>query len=94
VISVPYSLGADVAAADVVRRIFAEFCERYIRPGLAEIARALNADGVATARGGQWHASTVGYVLRNPAYVRDVIDTELFEQARTRLARLRPGPPR
>lgn len=32
------------------------------------IARRLNAEEVPTKRGGQWHPSTVRYVLRNPLY--------------------------
>jgi DNA invertase Pin-like site-specific DNA recombinase len=36
--------------------------------GLTEIARVLNADGVATARGGQrWYPSTVAAILRSAA---------------------------
>jgi Recombinase len=30
---------------------------------LREIAQALNARGIATARGGQWHASSVNNIL-------------------------------
>lgn len=91
-ISPPYGLGDDTAAADVVRRIFAEFCEPYRRPALSEIAQALNVDQVATARGGQWHASSIRYILCNPAYL-DLVGAETFTAAQSRLARLRPGPP-
>jgi DNA invertase Pin-like site-specific DNA recombinase len=34
---------------------------------LREIAEALNARGIATARGGRWYASTVKYVLDRPS---------------------------
>lgn len=32
------------------------------------IARRLNAEGIPTKRGGSWHGSTVGYILKNPSY--------------------------
>lgn len=90
-INPPYGLGGDPAAAAVILRIFGEFTEPYARPGLAEIAAGLNVDGIPTARGGQWHASTVGYVLRNPAYA-DLVGRDLFAAAQARRARLRRGP--
>lgn len=34
------------------------------------IARRLNAEGIPTKRGGSWHGSTIGYILRNPNYKR------------------------
>lgn len=37
---------------------------------LREIAAALNARGVATARGGQWHAKSVSNVLERASTVR------------------------
>ncbi len=92
-INPPYGLD-DPAAADVVRRIFAEFCNPYARFTLSEIARALNVDEMATRHGRRWHASTVKYVLRNPAYVPDVVDADTWQAAQRRLQALRPGPPR
>jgi len=52
----------DADAADVVRRIF-----RRRRQGiaLATIADELNAAGITTARGHDWHASSVAVVLQN-----------------------------
>ena len=38
------------------------------KKGLREIARALNLEGVGTARGGQWYAGTVKYILANQLY--------------------------
>jgi DNA invertase Pin-like site-specific DNA recombinase len=38
---------------------------------LAAIARQLNAEGVATKRGGRWHASTVRYILQNELYASE-----------------------
>lgn len=93
-IAIPYGLDGDPVTADIVRRIFAEFCEPYRRPALSEIAAALNVDQVPTQRGCRWHASTVRYILQNSAYVPDVIDVATFEQAQQRLQRLRSGPPR
>jgi DNA invertase Pin-like site-specific DNA recombinase len=51
--------------AHTVRRIFAI---REEEMSLRAIAGQLNADGVLTKRGGDWHASTVSYVLKNPKY--------------------------
>lgn len=76
-----------------VQRIFAEFADPYHRFTLTEIARALNVDDLATKRGGKWHASSVKYILRNPAYVPDVIDDKTFDRVQARLKELRPGPP-
>ena len=92
--SVAYGLDGDPTAVATVRYIFAEFVAPYRHTTLSEIARDLNTDEVATARGGKWHAGTVRYVLRNVAYVPDVIDTSTFEAAQRRLQALRPGPPR
>lgn len=57
-------LGAPVVLPETIRaRIGAE---RAAGRSLGAIARSLNADGVATARGGaRWHASTVSAVLRS-----------------------------
>ena len=93
-VSKPYGLDGNPDAVDTVQRIFAEFTRLYAHATLSEIARDLNTDEVATARGGKWHAGTVRYVLRNVAYVPDVIDTSTFEAAQRRLAALRPGPPK
>jgi len=92
-ISVPYGLDGDPVAVATVQRIYAEFCHPYAHATLSEIARALNTDEVATQRGGRWHASSVRYILRNPAYV-DLVGAVLFDQAQNRLQRLRPGPPK
>jgi hypothetical protein len=89
----PYGFGDDAAAADVVRRIFAEFTHPYRHATLSEIAAGLNIDQAATQRGGQWHASTVRYVLRNPVYI-ELVGGDVFDAAQARLLQLRPGPPR
>lgn len=93
-ISVPYGLDGDPVAEAVVRGIYADFLHPYAHATLSEIAKALNADEVATQRGGQWHASSVRYILSNPAYVPGVIDAATFERAQARLQRLRRGPPK
>jgi len=50
------------AEADIVRRIFEM---RGSGAVLTAIADALNADGITTRRGGNWHASSVSNVLDN-----------------------------
>lgn len=50
---------------ETVRRIFRM---RENGETLRGIAGALNADGVPTKRGGDWHASTVRYILNNDKY--------------------------
>ena len=92
-INPPYGLG-DPAAADVVRRIYQEFTDPYRRPSLAELAHDLNVDQVVTARGGQWYASTVRYVVMNPIYIdAGIISSDTWQAAQRRLRQLRPGPP-
>jgi site-specific DNA recombinase len=56
----------DTAGADTIRQIFK--MKRYGKKGLREIARTLNEQGVATARGGEWHAGTIKYILANQLY--------------------------
>lgn len=84
--------------AETVRRVFYDFCNVYSRPSLTEIAQGLNTDGIRTARGAEWHASSVRYMLRNGAYLGDssrpaLVSPELFDMAQRRLDSLRPGPP-
>jgi len=49
-----------------------EYVKALKRKGLSEraIARRLNAEGIATKRGGRWYNSTVAYMLKNPNYKR------------------------
>ena len=63
----------DEPAARVVRRIFDEFAAGR---SSIQIATALNRDGIASPRGGQWNASTIRGdpakatgILNNPLYV-------------------------
>lgn len=58
-------LAPDAEAAATVRRIFAM---RKEGATLQAIAEAMNAEGVATARGGKWWPATVRYILDNPKY--------------------------
>jgi DNA invertase Pin-like site-specific DNA recombinase len=72
--------------AETVRRIFEL---REAGKTLRAIAAQLNAEGVLTKRGGDWHASTVSYVLKNPKYrgvLRHVIGGEALEEPRPDLA--------
>ena len=53
------------AEAAVARRMFGMALEGL---GVNTIAVQLNREGIPAKRGGQWHARTVGTLLRNPAY--------------------------
>lgn len=55
----------DEEEAEVVRRVFNGFAAGDTLKG---IARSLSDDRVATRRGGEWSASTVSSILRNPRY--------------------------
>jgi DNA invertase Pin-like site-specific DNA recombinase len=73
--------------AETVRRIFEMRADDDMT--LRAIAGQLNAEGVPTKRGGDWHASTVSYVLKNPKYrgvLRHVIGGEAVEEPRPDLA--------
>ena len=52
--------------ADTVRRIMRMRKQAHL--SYHEIARRLNEEGVATKRGGRWHAGTVRRVVLNPLY--------------------------
>jgi hypothetical protein len=68
---------------------------------LRQIAEVANEQGIPTSRGGEWQASTIRHILRNPTYVgrvrrnnmvRDggppgLIDPELFKAVQTGLTR-------
>jgi DNA invertase Pin-like site-specific DNA recombinase len=58
-------LEPDPETAPIVRRIFRL---RGQGESLRSIAEELNRDGIETKSGGEWHASTVKYVLDNPKY--------------------------
>ena len=53
------------SAAQTVRSIFTDYTTGQ---SLTDIARRLTAQGVPTARGGQWHPATVRYILTNGFY--------------------------
>jgi len=57
--------------AEVIRLIFK--MKRRQHKGLRQIARALNEQGIPTARGGQWHAGTIKYMLANELYKGNMI---------------------
>ena len=82
--------------ATIVQRIYSEFTRTYLRVALSEIARDLNIEGVDTARGGRWHASTIWAILRNPVYCGEdmpaIITVATWDAAQRRLRTLRPGP--
>jgi len=56
----------DEKQAVTIKQIFK--MKRYQRKGLREIARVLNEQGTPTARGGEWHAGTIKYILANQLY--------------------------
>lgn len=107
-----YLIGADGtwtiddAAADIVRKVFADFNELYAHTKLSEIADALNTDEVPTQRGGKWYASTVKYILSNGIYAGlvqydgqadvpgaqpAIISLDTYNRAQSRLNALKPG---
>lgn len=49
-----------------------EYVKALRRKKLSEraIARRLNGEGIPTKRGGSWHGSTVGYILKNSCYTK------------------------
>jgi orotate phosphoribosyltransferase-like protein len=81
-------------ASDVEQRI-AELRSEGLSMG--KIADALNEQGVPTAKGGQWHASTVAMVLRScrrvrPAFLAHLPPRDLLTiwgRCGTRLLRIR-----
>ena len=91
------------AQAETVKNVFAWFVDGL---PMSTIAKQLNEDGATTAKGGQWYASTVKYILSNGFYAGlaqwgdnevggshpAIIDRPLYEAASSRLAALRPGP--
>ena len=73
----------DEAGADTIRQIFK--MKRHQRKGLREIARVLNEQGTPTARGGEWHAGTIKYILANQLY-KGVMEYSGIEAKRADLA--------
>ena len=73
----------DIAGADTIRQIFK--MKRHQRKGLREIARVLNEQGTPTARGGEWHAGTIKYILANQLY-KGVMEYSGIEAKRADLA--------
>jgi DNA invertase Pin-like site-specific DNA recombinase len=72
--------------AETVRRIFRM---REDGDSLRAIADTLNAEGIETKRGGEWHASTVSYILKNDKYrglMRHEIGGETVERERPDLS--------
>lgn len=91
------------AQAPIVENIFVDFVSGK---GLSTIANQLRVADVATAKGGQWYASTVRAVLMNGFYAgltqwngvevegthTAIISRELYEAAHQRLQDIKPGP--
>ena len=67
----------DPEKVPVIERIYDEFLSGR---ALLQIARALNADGIPTLRGGEWHPHVIGSMLDNPIYTGLIRDGgELIE---------------
>ena len=68
----------DEEQAAVVRRIFARY---MMGDSVRKICNDLEADGIATARGGEkWSDSTVQHMLRNEKYIGDALLQKTFIQ--------------
>lgn len=65
--AVDKELVIDPVSADTIKTIFS--LRQDQKKSLREIAAYLNDTGTATARGGQWYAGTVRYILANPLYL-------------------------
>lgn len=83
----------DPALVDAVRRIFA-----MVEAGrsFGEVAKALNAEGVATKRGSRWSNRTVRDLVLNEAYAGrkgydQIIEPERYDQIIANLTRLDPA---
>ena len=57
----------DPNTSSVVQRIFGEYTQNH--KSYKAISRALNADGIPSPRGGEWHAPTILEIIRNEIYV-------------------------
>ena len=63
--------------ADELRQRIAR--ERQSGSSLRQIADGLNDEGVETAKGGRWHASTVSHVLRSVELDRELMANEVTD---------------
>ena len=63
--------------AEIVRRIFREYLSGK---GVVSIANGLNADGIVTRYGNQWHKRSVTCVLQNYAYTGNLLLQTTFRE--------------
>ena len=63
--------------AEIVRRIFREYLSGK---GVVTIANRLNADGIVTRYGNQWHKRSVTCVLQNYAYTGNLLLQTTFRE--------------
>ena len=63
--------------AEIVRRIFREYLSGK---GVVTIANGLNADGIVTRYGNQWHKRSVTCVLQNYAYTGNLLLQTTFRE--------------
>lgn len=64
------TLAIEPGEAEIVRRIFREYLSGK---GIVAIANGLNADGIVTRYGNQWHKRSVTCVLQNYAYTGNLL---------------------
>ena len=83
------NVDGDIVLSEHAQHIRRIFRMREEGQTLRAIAEQLNEDGVPTKRGGDWHASTVRYVLNNDKYkglMQYVLDGETITAERPDLA--------
>ena len=77
-------LEPDAKTAPIVQRIFRECLEGK---GLKPIARGLNADGVPTATGKEWGATSIEKILHNEAYTGTMVWPKRSRQSTSTVCR-------
>ena len=63
--------------AEIVRRIYSEYLDGK---GLEAIVNGLNADGILTQKGYQWHKGPVGRILRNSNYTGNLLLQRFYSE--------------
>jgi len=63
--------------AEIVRRIYREYLSGK---GVVAIMNGLNADGIKTRYGNEWHQHTVGGILRNSTYTGNLLLQKTYRE--------------
>lgn len=81
----------DPKTAPIVRRLFRDYVEGG---AFKRMARALNAERVPTARGGDWHATTISDMLQNETYIGRLVfnQRKFYKDRKTGRRRYRWNP--